>query len=270
MNRSAMLTPILLIFLTFAGHAHGQKIIAHRGASADAPENTIAAFKLGYEQQADGMEGDFYLTKDKRIVAIHDKTTKRTSNQDLVVAKTTLAELQKLDVGSWKSSKYANERIPTLDDVLDMLPEGKIFLIEIKTGPEIIPYLTKVLNKRKKLHPQLRVIAFNKHVIAASKKQLPNIKAYWLTSYKKDKETDEYTPSVKSVFKTLKEIKADGLASHANRGVLVPEFVKQLRDKKYEFHSWTVNKAEDAKWLKSLGVDSIITDKPAYIRTHLK
>ncbi|MDP7286911.1 MAG: glycerophosphodiester phosphodiesterase family protein, partial [Phycisphaerae bacterium] len=71
-------------------------IVAHRGASRDAPENTIAAFELAWKQGADAIEGDFYLTKDRRIVCIHDSSTKRTARANLSVAKSTLAELRKL------------------------------------------------------------------------------------------------------------------------------------------------------------------------------
>jgi glycerophosphoryl diester phosphodiesterase len=111
-----------------------QLIIAHRGASHDAPENTLASFKLAWEQKADGIEGDFYLTKDGKIVCIHDKTTKRTSGQkvELDVAASTLAELRKVDVGAWKDPKYAGEKMPTLEEVLAIVPAGKVFFIEIK------------------------------------------------------------------------------------------------------------------------------------------
>ena len=75
-------------------------IVAHRGASRDAPENTIPAFKLAWEQGADAIEGDFHLTKDGNIVCIHDGNTENVSNTNLVVRESTLAELRKLDVGA--------------------------------------------------------------------------------------------------------------------------------------------------------------------------
>ena len=78
------------------------KIVAHRGASLDAPENTLAAFRLAWSQGADAIEGDFRLTKDGRIACLHDDTTQRTAGLDLTVADSTLAELRELDVGSWK------------------------------------------------------------------------------------------------------------------------------------------------------------------------
>ena len=87
-------------------------IVAHRGASFDAPENTLPAFELAWKQKANAIEGDFLLTKDKQIVCIHDKTTKRFCQQDLIVAETILKDLKALDVGSWKSKKYAQTQIP--------------------------------------------------------------------------------------------------------------------------------------------------------------
>ncbi|TWU26080.1 glycerophosphodiester phosphodiesterase family protein [Bythopirellula polymerisocia] len=93
---------------------YAQLLVAHRGASADAPENTLSSFQLAWEEGADAIEGDFYLTSDNQIVCIHDDTTERVSGVDLDVASATLEELRKLDVGSWKERKYINERIPTL------------------------------------------------------------------------------------------------------------------------------------------------------------
>ncbi|MCB9949963.1 MAG: hypothetical protein H6824_03175 [Planctomycetaceae bacterium] len=102
----------------------GQFIVAHRGASYDAPENTLPAFKLAWEKGADAIEGDFYLTKDQQIVCIHDKDTKRTGKNQpvLTVAESTLAELRKVDVGSWKDAKYKETFIPTIQEVLATVP----------------------------------------------------------------------------------------------------------------------------------------------------
>ena len=125
-----------------------QFIVAHRGASYDAPENTLAAFRLAWEQGADAIEGDFYLTADGQIVCIHDKTTKRVApgQPELTVAKSTLQELRQLDVGRWKADKFAEERIPTLKEVLAIVPRQKRIFVEIKCGPEIVPILQQQLS----------------------------------------------------------------------------------------------------------------------------
>ena len=128
----------VIIVSTLCATAHGQEIVAHRGASFDAPENTLSAFRLAWQQKADVVEGDFYLTKDKHIVCIHDKTTKRVAPKQatLTIAKSTLAELSALDVGSWKHPRFANERIPVLEEVLATVPKGKRIFVEIKCGPK--------------------------------------------------------------------------------------------------------------------------------------
>src|SRR5271170_7325637 len=91
-----------------------QQVIAHRGASYDAPENTLAAFRLAWQQGADGIEGDFYLTDDGEIVCLHDSDTGRTGDRKLSVGQSTLAQLRTVDVGVSKGEKFRGERIPTL------------------------------------------------------------------------------------------------------------------------------------------------------------
>ena len=106
------------------------EIIAHRGASHAAPENTLAAARLAWSENADAMEADFRLTADGQIVALHDETTRRVAGTAHVVAETSLAELQQLDVGRWKDPQFAGESPPTLGQLLETVPEGKRFLAE--------------------------------------------------------------------------------------------------------------------------------------------
>src|SRR5262245_12288077 len=107
-------------------------IVAHRGASADAPENTVAAFKLGFEQGADYAETDLRLSKDGQIVLIHDDNTKRTAGLDKKVREQTLEELRRLDAGSFKGEKWKGEPIPTLEEGLATVPKGKGIFLELK------------------------------------------------------------------------------------------------------------------------------------------
>src|SRR5690606_21759418 len=106
--------------------------------------------------------------------------------RDLCVAESTLAELTALDVGAWKGGRYAGERIPTLEEVLATVPDGKLVYVEVKCGPEIVAPLGKVLDASGFDPAQLRVIAFDSRVIAAVKKLLPRVKAFWLTDYVRD------------------------------------------------------------------------------------
>jgi glycerophosphoryl diester phosphodiesterase len=245
----------------------GQTIVAHRGASHDAPENTLAAFKLAWEKGADAIEGDFYLTKDGQIVCIHDETTRRTGSANLRVAHSTLNELRALEVGSWKDSRWKDERIPTLREVLATVPRGKRLLIEIKCGVEIVLPLKKVLMKSRLRRGQVAIIAFSADVIAACKRALPKIPAFWLTSFKKDS-SGAWQPSLASVLQTLGRIRADGLDCKAHE-VVDAAFVRQLRKRKLEFHVWTVDDPEVARRFKALGVDSITTNRPAFLREAL-
>lgn len=99
---------ISLLFL-FTHLSAEPVIVAHRGASHDAPENTLPAFELAWEQGADAIEGDFHLTRDGHIICLHDKDTKRTAGVKLVVKNSPLAELRKLDVGEWKDPRFKTE-----------------------------------------------------------------------------------------------------------------------------------------------------------------
>ena len=118
-------------------------VVAHRGASHDAPENTLPAFELAWTQGADAIEGDFLLTKDNRIVCIHDGSTKRLTDRNLVVRGSTLKELRELDVGYWKHEKFKGTKIPTIAEVFATIPKGMKIFVEVKCGKEIIPYSSK-------------------------------------------------------------------------------------------------------------------------------
>lgn len=249
--------------------AFAQMIVAHRGASHDAPENTLAAFRLAWAQGADAVEGDFFLTKDHQIACIHDSKTKRTSGVEMEVSESTLEELQQLDVGNWKDPKYKGERIPTLSEVLFTVPENKKIYIEIKCGPEIVPHLLPILKQSGLDADQTIVISFNDKVIAETRKQIPDIPAYWLAGFRENKETKMWEPTIDSLFEKLAATQAHGLDVQANRTLVDEAFVKRLRDKQLGFHVWTVNEPADAKYFQGLGVDSITTDRPAFLRAEL-
>ena len=268
---------IVFLYLTFIPNAFSKPlIIAHRGASGEAPENTMVAFKLAWELEADGIEGDFHLTRDGHIVAIHDKDTNKVTKgkNKLIVKKTSLKELQGLDVGSWKNETYSKARIPTLEDVIDSLPEGKKFFIEIKCGTEIMKPLIKVIDLKVKERPILKTnisfISFDKDVIKSCRTQWPDIEANYLESYKKIKGISKWAPNENEVFRLLKLSLASGIGTQANKEVLNPKFIKRLRLNQLSFHCWTINDIETARHFRDLGVDSITTDFPKRIRDGLK
>lgn len=245
------------------------EIVGHRGASHDAPENTLAAIKLGWEQQADGIEFDVYLSKDGQIVLSHDADTKRAAGVDKKVVEQTYAELKQLDVGSWKNKKYAGERIPLLSEALATIPAGKkrVF-IEVKCGPEIMPELKRVLSEVHRPASETAIISFNKDVVAASKKTLPECKAYWIVSVKKDKETGKWNHSVDTLIQTAKTLHADGLDLSAcdliDRG-----FGDTVKAAGLELLVWTVNDVKVARQMIAAGVQGITTDRPQWLREQL-
>src|SRR5688500_19564502 len=98
---------LILLALCFAQSVFSVEIIAHRGASYDAPENTLAAMKLAWEQKADAIELDLWLSKDGKIVVLHDSNTKRLGGTTNHVAQQTWDELQRIDVGAWKNARFA-------------------------------------------------------------------------------------------------------------------------------------------------------------------
>jgi glycerophosphoryl diester phosphodiesterase len=236
-------------------------IVAHRGASKDAPENTLPAFKLAWEQGADAIEGDFHLTKDGCIVCIHDDNTKKVSNENLVVRQVTLAELRRLDVGENHGKAFKGTVIPTLAEVFSTVPDKKKIYIEIKCGVEIITPLFKHIKVSELNKEQIVIISFNKEVIKAFKEIAPQYSAYWLCSFKKNR-IGGVSPSLKSTLDTLKSIQADGLSSN----YAIPEsFVQVIEEQGFEWHVWTVDDSKTARRMKALGAKSITTNFPKLI-----
>lgn len=260
---------VLLLFVLTLSPGHAQLIVAHRGASHDASENTLAAFRLAWEQNADAAEADFRITRDGHIVCIHDETTKRTGGRELKVATSTLAELRQLEYGAWKHEQFEGEPLPTLAEMMREVPPDKRFFLEIKTGPEIVPALFKEIEQSSLRPEQITLIAFDAEVIGACKKAMPHLKAYWLTSFKQDRLTRAWKPKLSNVLETLKRIQADGLDCKAEPKVVDQDFVNAIRSAGFELHCWTVNDPALAKQFQELGFDSITTDRPAYLRKAL-
>jgi len=246
-------------------------IVGHRGASAHAPENTMAAFRLGFEQGADAVEGDFWLTTDGRIVAMHDRDLARTTGDPRKVADVTLDDLRPLDAGSWgrwKDRGFADERVPTLEEVLAIVPKGRGVLVEIKDSPRIVEALVEALEASSLTAHQVTVISFDAGVIESLKRSAPRWKAFWLTSFKE--RDGVWRPTVDEVIKTARRIKADGVDVRAEPAVVNETFAGAVRDAALELHVWTVNDPALARRMAEVGVDSITTDRPAEIREALR
>ena len=259
---------IMYLCVLVAGCAseQGVEIVAHRGASYLAPENTKASAELAWEKDTDGVEIDVYLSKDQRIVVRHDKTTKRTSGVDLKVAEATSEELRQLDVGSWKDTKYTGEKVPFIEEIIETIPPGKRLFVEIKCGPEIVPILKNTLMESGKMG-QFVIIAFNLEVATQAKKALPEVPVYWLVSTKKDKETKQKLPHDPKWLQIAQDRGLDGLDVHY-AGV-TPEFMQAVKESGQKLYVWTVDDPVEAKRLVDLGVAGITTNRPGWLREQL-
>ena len=251
----------LLVYIS--AYTEKLMIVAHRGASQDAPENTLPSFRLAWKQRADAIEGDFKLTKDGQIVCIHDENTKRVAGKSLIVSQSTLAELRKLDVGAYRGKEFKGTVIPTLAEVFSTIPKQKKIYIEIKSNLEIIPALLKEIGRSGLSREQIVVICFQKEVIQALKTKAPQYKAFWLSDFDTDK-SGKISPSIETVLTTLTQIKADGFSSTKN--IIDEVFVKKINDKGYEYHVWTINDVKTARRFKKWGAKSITTNIPGYLR----
>jgi glycerophosphoryl diester phosphodiesterase len=245
-------------------------IIAHRGASHDAPENTLSAVDLSIEQGADGFEADFYLTCDCKIACFHDKDTERIAGKKYDIVRTPWSCLETLDVGKWKDLKFEGERMPNMRQVLAAVPKGKLIFIELKSSTEIICPMKREIEQSGLDPKQIVVISFHADAIAKSKREMPHVKALWLSGYKKNKD-GKFTPGVEEVAKTLKRIKADGFNSEGNRKHFNKAFIDRLRELGCdEFSVWTIDKPKDAKYYRDLGAWAITTNRPGWLREKME
>ena len=261
---------VLSAMCALGSSASGQLIIGHRGASHDAPENTIASYKLAIEQGADGFEGDYWLTAGGHILDLHDKDTKRVAGKKLVVTTAPFKQLRALDIGSWKDPKWHAERMPTLEEVLAIVPTGKKVFLELKSDSEIVAPMAKVIAASHVSPDQIVIISFHADAIAASKKEMPHIKALWLTGMQKKKDGTP-PPTVEEVAATLKRIHADGLDAEGAPDYFNAAYIKRLGELGCrEFSVWTIDDPKVARLYADLGAWSITTNRPGWLREQLK
>lgn len=255
MNHSTLKSLSLFTLLFLSASLVAQvSIIAHRGASAYALENSLAAFKKAYEQNADAIELDIWRTTDDSLVVMHDRTTGRTANKDLIVPESTASQLRKIKLNN-------GERIPYLQEVLKTLPVGTKIVVEIKCCWEkgdagnVFPMLKRILINSGRLNDAI-IIAFNPESLADAKKQLPNNKCYWLT-YQKDQDDQS--------IETCKKYNFDGL--NVNYGILTDSLSVKCKRNNLDLLVWTVDKPESALFARlNNKVVGITTNKPDVIR----
>ena len=260
MHRPCLTLAACLLSLT----APAVEVVAHRGASADAPENTLAAFRLAYEHGAHGVECDILRTGDGRVVMMHDKTTRRTTGVDGKVEEMTLAQLQALDAGSFKSATYRGERIPTLEESFAVIPAGRRLVVELKGGKELIPGIATALDAVKLQPAQVEFIAFGYDTLKAVKERFPQHRALLLAGYKIDKETGKPAMTLGSLIERCQAAKFDGM-SISREWPIDAAFCATVKAARLDLYVWTINDPAEAKRLAALGMPMICTDKPKLI-----
>ncbi|MBG9914908.1 glycerophosphodiester phosphodiesterase [Bacillus sonorensis] len=240
-------------------------VIAHRGASGYAPENTIAAFDKARKMMADYIELDVQMSKDGKLVVIHDTTVNRTTDIDseapVNVKDLTLAELRKLDAGSYFGQQFAGERIPTFEEVLDRY-KGKIgLLIELKEParyPGIEEKVAAALKKRKLDRPKRKVV----------------VQSFDFASVRKIHELLPAMPTgvLTSRFSDLTDAKLNDFAGYANyvnahlgNVAADPTLVPRIHKLGMKITPWTVRNRDEVPLLLQAGVDGIVTDYPDYV-----
>ncbi|WP_406687695.1 glycerophosphodiester phosphodiesterase [Rossellomorea vietnamensis] len=243
-----------------AGEKKQVENIAHRGAAAYAPENTIASYDLAVDMKADYIEIDVQRSKDGELVVIHDTSVDRTTDGSGKVGDLTLEEMKSLDAGSWKGEQFAGEEIPTFEEVLDRY-HGKVgILIEMKS-PELYPGIEEqVADALKERHldtPQNEKIILQSFNFDSMKKMdqlLPKVPVGVL-AWSQSQATPE----------ALKEISTYAEWFNPSYGIVTEQVVEDVHSLDMQIGSWTVRSHEAADFLFDMEVDAIITDYPDYV-----
>jgi glycerophosphoryl diester phosphodiesterase len=233
-------------------------VIAHRGASADAPENTIAAFELALQQGADGIELDVHLSDDDHPVVIHDFTLERTTDGSGPVRASTVRELKRLDAGGWRGGQFRGQRIQTLQEVLERFRDRTRFWIELKGGSrlyagieervvsmiEVYDVLDRVLVQSFDHDALSQIRALNRQVQLGALIALPPLEPL---------------------------IRSPG-AAHAlcpEARLVTEEAVAEIHEAGLGCYVWIVNEPAQMDRLVEWGVSGIITDRPGLLKARL-
>lgn len=226
---------------------------AHRGAAGHRPENTMASFSYALELGATGIETDVQMTKDGHLVLIHDETLQRTAGTPEWVKDVTLEELRSRDAGSWYHPDYSGEKIPTLNELLELVRDtDTVVNLELKNGFVLYPEMErKVIDTVRSYGLTERIIisSFNHYSLVDCKKIAPEIRTGIL-----------YMEGLYEPWEYAKTLRADAL--HAAHYAVRPEFVTAAAREGIAYHPWTVNETREMEALIQAGVSGIITDYP--------
>ena len=230
-------------------------IFAHRGASAYAPENTLAAFELALAQNADAIELDAKLSADGHVVVVHDRTVDRTTGSHGRVKDLSLSALQSLDAGSFFSEKYRGEEIPTLDEVFEAVGKRTFINVELtnySTPRDQLVESVCMLVKKFGLQKHVMFSSFLALNLSRARTCLPEVPRGllavngWLGAWSRSFGFDF------GAYQAL----------HPHLEDVTPQQVQRVHRLKRRIHVWTVNAAEEMRRLFHWGVDAIFTDDP--------
>ena len=228
------------------------KVFAHRGASADAPENTLAAFQLALDEGADGIELDVMLSKDKQIVVIHDETIDRTTNGSGRVRDMTLEELLTFNAGD-------GQKIPTLAAVFEQLGGKFLINVELKNYHSLfdsLPLKVASLVRDYELSESVIISSFNPFNIPRFRKRLPEVTLGLLTQPRQAR------------YDIWRLFRYDALHPHFSDVDEV--LVAAMHACHCQINTWTPDDPDEIQRLASLGVDSVITNVPKLARQVLE
>jgi glycerophosphoryl diester phosphodiesterase len=229
-------------------------VIAHRGNSCDCPENTLPAFQSAIDVNSDLVELDYFHSADGVPVVIHDELLDRTTDAEVIfgrremeVAALPVADLQKLDAGSWFGAKFAGAKLPTLAESLDLIQAGSTTLIERKAGDA--KTLIKLLEE-KKLTDRVVVQAFDWEFVAECRKLSPNLALGALCG----------KPANEEQIRAAVATGADLIVwNHEKISKEQIDLIHQLGKRAWVY---TVDEPDRARWLLAAGIDGIITNRP--------
>jgi len=242
-------------------------IIAHRGASYYAPDNTMASVKLAWEQNTDALEVDVHKTKDDRIVVIHDRDTLRTTGIKIIIGEENLSDIQKLDAGSWKAPKYKNEYIPDLAEVLITVPIDKKICIEIKSA-DCVDLIQKLIEESDLRPDQIVFMDFDINTVIEAKRVFTQSEILWLYEFILPLKQENVRDTFNMIIDKALTVGANGINIEFN-SFIDNTLVKNVHDLGLKFYIWTVNDISDANNLMSWGVDGITTDRPGWMKKNL-
>jgi len=244
------------------------EFVAHRGESHDAPENTMAAFRLAWERGIRTVELDVRLTADGRLIVCHDADTKRTTGISRLIAETPLAELQTLDAGSYKGPEWAGQRLPTLEEVVAAQPAHGCLWIEVKSGPPTVEVLHQLLGASGLRPDQYAVISFDDEVVRLARQAFPQSKTYLISAFRRGTKRGEWFPPMEELTQRALTIGATGLNLHFI-GPVTTRTARLVHENGLELGVWTVDNPVIAKRLIRVGVDTITSNRASWLRDQL-